>query len=94
VGESLRRIGLELDPAGWTQIKEEIAKANRHGVSLDRATLFSLVTENSKQRFEISPDGEKIRPQINRRRLWPTLTIASALLALLSGGLIFIGARR
>ncbi len=54
------RIGLDLDPAGWAQIKEVITKANRHGASLDRATLFSLVTESSKQRFEISPDGESI----------------------------------
>lgn len=55
------RVDLELDPAGWAQIDELIAQANRHGVSFDRATLLKLVTEGSKKRFEISPVGEKIR---------------------------------
>jgi len=55
------RINLDLDRGGWAQIDELIDMANEHGVSLDRDLLLDVVEESSKQRFEFSSDGEKIR---------------------------------
>jgi len=55
------RIGLTLDPAGWAEVDELIAAAARSGVEIDRETLARVVAENDKQRFALSPDGNRIR---------------------------------
>lgn len=54
------KIGLTLDPNGWADVDELIAKSSRFG-QLDRATLEKIVVENDKKRFAFSPDGTKIR---------------------------------
>jgi putative RNA 2'-phosphotransferase len=54
-------IGLELDPQGWADIDELITCANRSGKRLTRGILEQVVATNSKQRFAISTDGNKIR---------------------------------
>ncbi|WP_400083105.1 RNA 2'-phosphotransferase [Yoonia sp. R78084] len=51
-------IGLTLDPEGWANIEELIAKAD---ISLDRDTLRKVVATSDKKRFAISADGLSIR---------------------------------
>lgn len=51
-------IDLTLDPEGWADIKELIAKAD---IPLDLATLHEVVTTSDKKRFVISDDGQFIR---------------------------------
>lgn len=51
-------IGLELDPEGWANIEELIAKAD---VPLDLKTLHEVVASSDKKRFAISDDGLSIR---------------------------------
>lgn len=54
-------VGLRLDAEGWLWIDELIAGAQRRGMSLDRQILEEVVATNNKQRFTISPDGQRIR---------------------------------
>ncbi|HYW12231.1 MAG TPA: RNA 2'-phosphotransferase [Longimicrobium sp.] len=54
-------VGLQLDEAGWVEVDALLEAARRAGVALDRATLDRVVGENDKQRFALSPDGERIR---------------------------------
>ena len=54
-------IGLSLDPHGWADVNELLAKARDAGVSVDRPTLEKVVAENDKKRFAFSEDGTKIR---------------------------------
>lgn len=54
-------IGLKLDRGGWAAVDDLIARANQHGVDLDRAAVEEIVETSSKDRFEISPDGKRIR---------------------------------
>lgn len=49
-------IGLTLDAAGWADIDALLARTR-----VSRADLERLVAENDKKRFEISPDGRRIR---------------------------------
>lgn len=55
------RIGLALDAAGWADVAELLAAAQRAGVDLDRAMLDRVVAENDKQRFALDAGGERIR---------------------------------
>ncbi len=55
------RIGILLDPQGWTSVDELIAKANAAGVALDHATILDIVRTSDKQRFTLSADGTRIR---------------------------------
>lgn len=55
------RIGLVLDPQGWTSVDELIAKANAAGIALDHATILDIVNTSDKQRFTLSSDGTRIR---------------------------------
>lgn len=55
------RIGIVLDPAGWTSVDDLIAAARRAGIKVDRAMLQRIVAENDKQRFALSADGTRIR---------------------------------
>ncbi len=54
-------IGLKLDREGWAVVDELIARVNQHGVDLDRTVVDEIVESSSKDRFEISPDGDRIR---------------------------------
>jgi putative RNA 2'-phosphotransferase len=53
--------GLTLDAHGWADVDAVLAGAQRRGFALDRATLLRVVAENDKQRFTLSPDGQRIR---------------------------------
>jgi len=55
------RIGIVLDDAGWTDVAALLAACAQHGVSLTRADLTEIVATSDKQRFALSPDGERIR---------------------------------
>lgn len=55
------RIGLELDPHGWVEMNELIAKAAGHGVAYTPELIRGLVRESDKQRFALSEDGTRIR---------------------------------
>lgn len=56
-----RRAGLVLDPAGWADVDELLRGLARLGRPLDRADLEDVVAHGSKPRFELSPDGRRIR---------------------------------
>lgn len=51
-------IALSLDPEGWANVEELIAKAD---IPLSTALLHEVVTTSDKQRFDISADGLSIR---------------------------------
>jgi putative RNA 2'-phosphotransferase len=55
------RIGIELDPHGWTDCAQLIGAARRNGVSLDHALLVEIVRANDKQRFALNDDQTRIR---------------------------------
>lgn len=55
-------IGLELDRYGWANIDDLISRANAHGKNNFTRDLIAVVVKtNTKQRFAISDDGERIR---------------------------------
>ena len=54
-------IGLSLDPQGWADIGELLAKAGASGHSFDREMLNRIVAESDKKRFTLSDDGHHIR---------------------------------
>ncbi|GGY02621.1 RNA 2'-phosphotransferase [Streptomyces anandii] len=53
------RIGLTLDPAGWTEIDALIAAASAHGFRFTSEELDEVVAGNDKRRFAI--EGTRIR---------------------------------
>ncbi|MEU4267801.1 RNA 2'-phosphotransferase [Streptomyces sp. NPDC026092] len=53
------RIGLVLDPNGWTEIDALLRAAREHGFPITRAELDHVVAANDKKRFAI--DGSRIR---------------------------------
>jgi putative RNA 2'-phosphotransferase len=55
-------IGLTLDPNGWASVAELIDKAKTAKVSLSEELIREVVRSNDKQRFALSDDGTKIRP--------------------------------
>lgn len=55
------RIGITLDSAGWTDVAALLAALAAHGTALTREELASIVATSDKQRFALSPDGERIR---------------------------------
>jgi putative RNA 2'-phosphotransferase len=54
-------IGLTLDPNGWVDVEELLARARAAGQALDRATVDEVVATSDKKRFTISADGTRIR---------------------------------
>ena len=54
-------IGLELDSAGWTDVDELIAGAERAGRHFTRTDLAEVVATSPKQRFALSRDRTRIR---------------------------------
>lgn len=55
------RIGLHLDPSGWADVPELLARAAAAGVPLTRERLDAVVEQNDKQRFALSDDRSRIR---------------------------------
>ena len=55
------RIRIVLDDAGWTDVTAMLAACAAHGVPIARDELAALVASSDKQRFALSPDGERIR---------------------------------
>lgn len=55
------RIGLSLDPAGWTSVDALIECAARNGKRLTREQIVGIVEMSDKQRFSLSEDGNQIR---------------------------------
>lgn len=53
--------GLTLDTAGWTSVDALLAAAQASGKDLSHARLLRIVAESDKQRFSLSPDGQRIR---------------------------------
>ncbi len=55
-------LGLQLDANGWAEVSELLDKAATKGFpDLDYPTLQHVVATNSKQRFALSADGQRIR---------------------------------
>lgn len=55
------KIGIQLDPSGWVEVRELLARLNGHGMPVDRSTLQLVVETNDKKRFTFSEDGTRIR---------------------------------
>ena len=53
------QIGIELDHAGWARISDLIKLANRK--DLTQESIKEIVSQNAKQRFDISSNGKFIR---------------------------------
>ena len=54
-------IGITLDAQGWVAIDQLLDRCTKHGKALTRALLDEVVANNTKQRFAISDDGQRIR---------------------------------
>jgi putative RNA 2'-phosphotransferase len=54
-------IGLRVNAHGWAEVDELIGKARREGRSLNRSLIKKVIYESSKNRFDLSSDGQKIR---------------------------------
>lgn len=54
-------IGIELDDAGWTDVKTLISQCRAHNHPLTREELDDIVANSPKQRFAFSDDGTPIR---------------------------------
>ncbi|MBL9147323.1 MAG: RNA 2'-phosphotransferase [Phycisphaerae bacterium] len=54
-------IGMVLDSAGWVDVEELVACANRSGRALTREQVLEVVAANDKQRFALSEDCRRIR---------------------------------
>ncbi|MGY1815532.1 RNA 2'-phosphotransferase [Blastococcus sp. SYSU D00820] len=54
-------VGLALDPAGWVAVDDLLAALAAHGRPVTRAELEHVVATNDKRRFELDPDGRRIR---------------------------------
>ncbi|HVK79406.1 MAG TPA: RNA 2'-phosphotransferase, partial [Verrucomicrobiae bacterium] len=52
---------LTLDAQGWTQVDDILAALARERLPNDIDTLLALVEQSDKQRFELSPDLQRIR---------------------------------
>jgi putative RNA 2'-phosphotransferase len=53
--------GIALDPAGWAPIDGLLRGLAGHGHPITRDDLLSIVRDDAKQRYAISPDGLRIR---------------------------------
>jgi putative RNA 2'-phosphotransferase len=54
-------IGITLDSAGWIAVEDLLAALATHGRALSRTDLDEIVRTSDKQRFALSPDGQRIR---------------------------------
>ena len=54
-------LGLSLEPGGWVKVEDVLAGARAKGFAISGAELQTVIDNNDKKRFALSPDGEKIR---------------------------------
>ena len=54
-------IGVEVDAQGWADVEALIGACVRAGRQMDRAVLAEIVATDSKQRYVLSEDGQRIR---------------------------------
>lgn len=54
-------IGIHLDPQGWVDVVRLLERLEASGQALSQDTLFEIVRESDKQRFELSDDRSRIR---------------------------------
>lgn len=54
-------VGVRLDDAGWAEVEAVLRACHERGLPLDRDELSQLVASSDKQRFGLSPDGQRIR---------------------------------
>jgi putative RNA 2'-phosphotransferase len=52
---------LALDPAGWASTQDVLKALTRAGLPTSTQELAALVAASDKQRFELSPGGDRIR---------------------------------
>jgi putative RNA 2'-phosphotransferase len=55
------KIGIELTEDGWVDVTTLLAALGRHGMTVTRAELDTVVTENDKRRFAFDGSGTRIR---------------------------------
>jgi len=55
------KMDLELQAGGWADLDAVAAGFKQHGDDVDQSLILALVQEGPKNRFEISPDGKRIR---------------------------------
>ncbi len=55
------RYGVQLDAAGWADLDAVAAAIHQDGAPIGRATLLSVIAEDSKGRFVLSPEGGRVR---------------------------------
>ena len=53
--------GLVLDERGWTEVDAVLAALVARGMPASADRLHGMVERNDKQRFELTPDGKRIR---------------------------------
>lgn len=53
--------GVVLDPAGWVEVGALLTGLGRTGRPVTRARLEEVVARDDRRRFELSPDGRRIR---------------------------------
>src|SRR4051794_12357092 len=53
--------GVTLDNAGWADVDALLAGMARKGYPLTRDELRAIVRDDAKQRYSLSPDGQRIR---------------------------------
>ncbi|MBK1828190.1 RNA 2'-phosphotransferase [Haloferula rosea] len=54
-------LGLQLDSGGWVDVDELLARLSTGSGEVTREHLEMVVSENNKQRFAFSGDGQRIR---------------------------------
>jgi putative RNA 2'-phosphotransferase len=55
------RIGLELLPGGWVEVKQLLAATSQNGFEISLSELTQVVASNDKQRFSFDDSGDLIR---------------------------------
>lgn len=54
-------LGLELANGGWVEVEQLLSAAKKQGFAITETELRQVVTENDKQRFSFSSEGNLIR---------------------------------
>ncbi len=55
------KMDLNLQAGGWANLDDVITGFKQHGYNMDRSLILTVVQEGPKDRFEISPDGKRVR---------------------------------
>lgn len=54
-------IGVSLDPQGWADLADLLARAQAKGEDIARDDVLAIVAQNDKKRFQLSEDATQIR---------------------------------